>query len=261
MSYGPYKIESIQEGKQIVFVQNPEWYGYVKQDDGSLLSMTNFDVDGAPVQQYQTTKIIIDVMDEAAAKQAFLKGQLTEWTPSADDLLTYSTSDALYKVDETYTMSFFFDTGLEALKEMDKSKGNTNSVVLSNINFRKAMSLSIDRAEYVTATTGYKPAFSLLNSLYFYDVYNDPTSSYRNSDQAMQAIVNLYGVEYGEGKAYATLKEAHDSINGYNLTEAKELMKQACEELVADGLYTEGQDIKIRIEWAKALSNPLITTA
>ena len=67
----------------------------------------------------------------------------------------------------------------------------------------------------------------------------------------MQAICNLYGVEYGEGKAYATLEEAYKSINGYNLTEAKELMKQACQELVEAGLYTEGQDIHVRIGWAK----------
>ncbi len=251
MGYGPYMIESLQDGKQIVFVQNPNWFGYEEQADGSLLSMTNFEVDGEVREQYKTTKIVIDVMDEAAAKQAFLKGELSEWTPSADDLLTYSASDVLYKVDETYTMSFFFNTDVEALKEMDNSKGNTNSVVLSNTNFRKAMSYAIDRAEYVTATTGYKPAFALMNSLYFYDVYNDPTSSYRNSDAAKQAIVNLYGVEYGEGKAYATLDEAHDSINGYNLTEAKALMATACQELVDAGLYTAGEDIYVRIGWAK----------
>lgn len=251
MGYGPYMIESLQDGKQIVFVKNPNWYGYEVQEDGSLLSMTNFEVDGEAREQYKTDKIVIDVMDEAAAKQAFLKGELSEWTPSADDLLTYSASDVLYKVDETYTMSFFFNTNVEALKEMDNSKGNTNSVVLSNINFRKAMSLAIDRAEFVTATTGYKPAFALMNSLYFYDVYNDPTSSYRNSDPAKQAIVNLYGVEYGEGKAYATLDEAHDSINGYNLTEAKALMATACQELVDAGLYTAGEDIYVRIGWAK----------
>ena len=251
MGYGPYMIESLQDGKQIVFVQNPNWYGYEAQEDGSLLAMTDYLVDGESRQRYMTTKIVIDVMDEAAAKQAFLKGELSDWAPSADELLTYSASDVLYKVDETYTMSFFFNTNVEALKEMDNSKGNTNSVVLSNINFRKAMSLSIDRAELVTATAGYKPAFALMNSLYFYDVYNDPTSSYRNSDEAKQAIVNLYGVEYGEGKAYATLDEAHASINGYNLTEAKELTATACQELVDAGLYTAGEDIYVRIGWAK----------
>jgi oligopeptide transport system substrate-binding protein len=148
-------------------------------------------------------------------------------------------------------MSFFFNTGVEALKTMDESKGNQNSVVLSNIDFRKAFSLAIDRAEYVTATEGYKPAFALMNNLYFYDVYNDPTSSYRNSEPAMQAVCNLYGVEYGEGTPYATLRDAYLSINGYNLTEAKALMATACTELVEAGLYVAGDPIVIRIGWAK----------
>lgn len=252
MAYGPYKIESLQEDKQIVYVQNENWYGYEKDENGDLISYTNFEVDGEKVQQYQADKIIVDVMKNEAAKQAFLKGELSSWNPTAEDLVNYAASEQLYKVDETYTMSFFFNTGLDALKAMDASKGNTNSVVLSNINFRKAFSLAIDRAEYVTATEGYKPAYALMNNLYFYDVYNDPTSSYRNSDAAMQAVCNLYGIEYGEGKAYATLKDAYQSVNGYNLTEAKELMKTACQELVAAGLYTEGSDIVIRIGWAKA---------
>lgn len=251
MSYGPYKLESLQADRQVVFTQNENWYGWEKQADGSLISYTNFEVDGQKVQQYQTTKIVIDVMEESAMKQAFLKGQLSDWSPSAEELTAYATSDQLYKVDETYTMSFFFNTNVDALKEMDNSKGNTNSVVLSNDNFRKAFSLSIDRAEFVTATPGYKPAFALMNNLYFYDVYNDPNSSYRGSDEAKQAITNLYNVEYGEGTAYATLDAAHDSITGYNLTEAKELMKTACDELVAAGLYNAGEDIVIRIGWAK----------
>ncbi len=251
MSYGAYKLASLQKDKQIVFVQNEQWYGFEKQEDGSLLSITPYEVDGEHIQRWQATSVVIDVMDDAAAKQAFLKGELSDWTPTADDLVTYSTSDQLYKVDETYTQSFFFNCGLENLKVMDESKGNQNSVVLSNVNFRKAMSLAIDRQEYVSATAGFKPAYSLLNSLYYYDVYNDPTSSYRNSEEAMTAIVNLYGVDYGEGTPYATLKDAYQSINGYNLTEAQLLFKQACEELVAEGLYTAGDPIHIRIGFKK----------
>lgn len=254
MSYGPYKLKSLQADKQVVFVQNENWYGYTKDDHGSLVSYTeneNFKVNGENVQQYQSTSIVINVMDDDAAKQAFLKGELSAWTPSAEELVNYAASDQLYKQDETYTQSFFFNTDVDMLKEMDNSKGNTNSVVLSNTNFRKAMSLSIDRAEYVTATPGYKPAYEIMNNLYFYDVYNDPTSSYRNSDEAMQAICNLYGVEYGEGKAYATLKDAYKSINGYNLTEAKALMATACQELTEAGLYTAGEDIVVRIGWMK----------
>lgn len=251
ISYGVYKIDTLQKDKQIIFTQNENWYGFTKAEDGSLYSETNFLVDGKKVQQYQTNKIVIDVMTEDAAKQKFFVGELSDYAPTADELSGYSLSDQLYKVDETYTMSFFFNTNVEMLKEMDNSKGNTNSVVLSNTNFRKAFSLAIDRAEFVTATAAYKPAYSLMNDLYFYDVYNDPTSKYRATEEAMQAIVNLYGVEYGEGKAYATLEEAYKSISGYNLTEAKALMAKALEELVAADLYTAGEKVHIRIGWAK----------
>lgn len=251
MSYGPYKLVSLQADKQMVFVQNENWYGYEKQEDGSLLSMTNFEVDGESVPQYAATSIVVDVMDDSSAKQAFLKGELAEWSPSPEEVFAFATSDRLYKVDDTFTMSFFFNCGLKSLQTMDASKGNTNSVVLSSTNFRKAMSLAIDRAEYVTATQGYKPAYSLMNNLYHYDIFNDPTSSYRGSDEAMQAICNLYGVKYGEGTPYATLKDAYQSITGYNLTEAKELFAAACKELVEAGLYKEGEPIVIRIGWAK----------
>ena len=251
MSYGPYKLVSMQDAKQMVFERNEKYFEYDYDAEGNFLGSTSsFTVDGENVAQWKIDKIVIDVMTDDAAKQAFLKGELDDWTPAADEVINYSTSTQLYKVDETYTMRFFFNCDLENLKAMDESYGNTNSVVLSNENFRKAFSLSIDRADWVSATAGYKPAFSVLNSLYFYDVYNDPASIYRNTDQAMQAVVDLYGVEYGEGTPYADLKAAHDSINGYNLTEAKNLMALACDELVAAGLYTEGDPIHIRIGYS-----------
>jgi oligopeptide transport system substrate-binding protein len=251
MSWGAYKLESFQDDKQVVLTRNEKWFGWEEDENGNLVSYTTVDVDGQKVQQYQTTKIVIDVMTDDAAKQAFLKGELDIWTPSSADLTTYSLSDKMYKAPETYTERLFFNCGLDNLKTMDASKGNTNSVVLSNDNFRKAFSLCIDRAEWVGKTAGFLPAYSILNNLYYYDFYNDPTSKYRGTDAAMQAICNVYGVEYGEGKAYATLEEAYESINGYNLTEAKELMATACQELVDAGLYTAGEDIHIRVAWMK----------
>ena len=260
MSYGPYKMTVFEDAKQVVYEQNENWYGYEKTADGKLVSYTQFEVDGKYLQQYMTTKLVIDVMTMDAAKQAFHKGEVDDYSPTADELNDYKTSDRLQVVDETYTMSFFFHTDVENLKDLDTQGKNANSVVLSNDTFRKAMSLAIDRAEFVKATQAWTPAFSLMNHLYHYDIYNDPYSSYRNSEEAMQAIVNLYGVEYGEGKLYETLEEAHDSITGYNLTEAKALFAQAYAELTTpdkDGnvLYNGG-NIKIQIGWAKGSLTP-----
>ncbi len=258
MSYGKYKLESFQPDKQMTLVQNEEWYGWEKTKDGYLVSFTDFEIDGKKVQQYLTTKIVTDVMTDDAAKQAFLKGELDSWTPSASDLVTYSLSDQMYKSPETYTERLFFNTNLDALKQMDVAEGNKNSVVMSNIKFRKALSLAIDRAEWVGVTPGFTPAYAIMNDLYYYDIYNDPTSKYRSTDAAKTAICNLYGVEFGEGKAYKTLDEAYASLSGYNLTEAQALMTEACKELVEAGLYKENDEIVIRIGWS---AGPIDSTA
>ncbi len=252
MSYGPYIIASLQEEKQLVYTKNPYYYAFTEDEKTHrLVGTSNWEVDGETREVFQADKIVIDVMTDDAAKQAFLKGQLDDWALPADEVVNYSMSDQLYKEDETYTMRFFLNTNLDALKGMDANTGNQNSVVMSNWNFRKGFTLAIDRADWVKATAGYKPMYGLLNNLYFYNIYKDPTSMYRASDEAMQAICDLYEVEYGAGKAYATLKDAYNSITGYNLTLAKEYFTKAFEELVADGLYKEGDPIKIRLGYKK----------
>ena len=250
MSYGPYKIESLQKGKQIVLVQNENHYEYTKKADGSLYAESAYEVDGEKYQIWQTTKIVIDQMSDEAAKEAFLKGDLSRWNPTADELSEYDFSEKLYREEQTYTQSLFFNTDEADLKKMDSSKGNKNSVVLTNANFRKAFSLSINREDWVTATAGYKPAYALMNDMYYYDIYNDPYSVYRNTKEAMDAMCKLYGVGYVDGTLYGTVEEAYASLTGYNLTKAKELMALACTELVQAGLYTKGEDITIRVAYA-----------
>ena len=252
MSYGPYKMTGFEDDKQIIFERDPQWYGYQKTDDGYLYSITNFAVDGKRVQQYITQKIVIDVLSQSAAKQKFLKGEVDEWAPEPSEVLEYNTSSQLYKVDETYTMRLFFNTNESKLQAMDTAGTNTNGIVMSNEKFRKAFSLCIDRQDFVTATEGYKPATYLMNSLYYYNIFEDPTSSYRSSEQAMKGIVDFYGYEYGADKQYKTLEEAYNAVTGYNLVQAQALMKEACDELVAAGKYTAGQPIKISLAWKKA---------
>ena len=71
MSYGPYKLVSLQNDKQMVFEKNENWYGYT-EENVRLVSTTPYLVDGENVPRYVTDKIVINVMDDNAAKQAFL---------------------------------------------------------------------------------------------------------------------------------------------------------------------------------------------
>ena len=241
MSYGPYSIESYS-GEQMVFTRNENYYEYDVDANGNITSTTSFTVDGGQVSQWETDKIIYTVMNDEEAMAAFLNGELDTWNPSTSEIYDYNASPRLYQVDETYTYRLFFNCDLDALQDMDENYGNTNSVVMSNHNFREALSLSINRDELVSTTPGYKSALTLLNSLYYYDVYNDPSSVYRNSTQAKEAICDLYGVSYSEAN-YAAL-------TGYDLSQAQALMATACQELVEAGLYTEGEPIVIRMGWS-----------
>ena len=256
VSYGPYKLESVQAGEQVVLVQNENYYQYTKKDDGTLYAETDYEVDGGKVQAYQTTKIIIDAMTEEEAKAAFMKGELSRWEPTDDELPVYATSEQLRQEDQADTYGLYFNANEASLKKMDASKGNKNSVVLSNANFRKAFSMAIDREDWVTVTPAYKAAYNVLNYAYYYDIFKDPTSIYRDAAQAMQSMCDVYGVKWVDGAMYGTLEEAYGSISGYYPDEAKSLMAAACNELVSAGLYTKGEEIKIRVAYsAEALTD------
>jgi len=252
MSYGPYKLTSVQAGKQFVLEQNENYYEYEKKEDGTLYAETDYLVDGENVRAFQTTKIVMDVMTDPEAKDAFLKGNLSQWTPTADEVGDYLESYQLRQEGEADTYAFFFNTDANTLKSLD-SKGDKNAVVLSNLNFRHAFSLALDRKDWVTATPGYKPAWYLMNQQFYYDIYKDADSSYRGTDEAMQAIVDLYGLHYVDGAKYETVEEAYGSINlagGLDLEKAKALMKQACTELVSQNLYQKGEAIEIRVAYS-----------
>ena len=68
MSYGPYKLASLQTDKQMVFERNENWWGY-KNDKGVISSTSNFEVDGKVQRQYQADTVIIDKLTDEAAKQ------------------------------------------------------------------------------------------------------------------------------------------------------------------------------------------------
>lgn len=229
MSYGPYKLVSFETNKQFVLEKNEEWYGYT---------------DGKHEGQYQTTKVVYQIVsDHNTQLQLFNSGKLDSVALTADDMSKYKMSDYLLQTDETYTFRWIFATDIEALKALEVAANDgSNKRVLSYTDFRKAISLAMDRTKFTKeATSAYKPAYFLLNSLYYYNIANDTNSIYRNTKEAMAAVLNVYDIEYTDDN----IEEKYKSVTGYDVDEAKKLFQSVYEQAKADGNYTDGQAIVI----------------
>lgn len=236
MGYGPYKLVSYETDKQLVFERNTNWYGY------------NQDACNYHEGEFMTDRIVCKVIaNQATALLEFESGNLDNVVLSANDMDKYKFSDYLLKRTASNTWSISFNSNLEKLKALE-SDSNGNRQILSVYEFRKALSLSIDRS-YIgqNIMVGSAAAFSFINSNYYYDMENDPTSVYRDTTQAKQAICKLYGIEYGEGKTYKTLDEAYKAISGYDIDSAKQNFITAYEKAVDAGIYTKGDNIRITV--------------
>ncbi len=254
MSYGPYKLVSIEKDKQIVLAKNDKWYGYS---------------DGRHIGQYQTTKVYGEVIKtHEDAMNAFLKGEIEAVDLQVTDMNKYGYSDYLLRADESFIFSICLNGNLEQLKALENAAADgSNKRVGAYKSFKEGLSWAINRTRFVNeGTTGGKVQFGLFNKNYYYDAENNPNSIYRNSEYGMKSIVNHYQVEYGEDKEYKTLKEAYDSITGYDVIKARALFQQAYEEMKADGNYVDGQAIKLNclateqatIDEAKQLQNRIL---
>lgn len=154
----------------------------------------------------------------------------------------YRTSRQAYFTPDTAT----FDLNLQsrATSRTDKR----NNLLLNYDDFRKAISLAINRDDYCAKNSpSSQAALGLLNSMYYYDVENGKV--YRESDQAKEAILNAYGAEKVDDGwkvgtvVYNDIDEAVDAMTGYNVALARELMTKAYNQAKADGKYTDGENI------------------
>ena len=175
------------------------------------------------------------------------RGNLDSVRLNANNMEQYRFSDYLLTRTASNTWSVTFNSDAESLAEIEKdNQGNRR--ILSVDDFRRALSLSIDRAHIGTnILAGSAAAYSFINNNYYYDMENDPDSIYRNSEQAMEGILRLYGIEYGAGKTYETLEEAYSAVSGYDRDAAKEAFTSAYDYAAANGLYTDGENIRINI--------------
>lgn len=228
-SWGPYKLTNYQDQKTYTVSRNDKWFGY-----------------GLPqyANQYQTDAIVTEKIEEwDTAWLAFQKGNLDGIGMNVKIAADYRTSKRAYFTPETYT----FDLNIQsnAISRTDKR----NNLLLNYADFRKAISLSLDRDDYCAKNNpSSQAALGLLNSMYYYDVENGKV--YRDSVQAKEAILNAYGAtknadgswKVGEN-TYTDIEDALDATTGYNLTLARQLVENAVVQAKAAGKYRDGEEI------------------
>lgn len=214
-SWGPYKLTEFQAGKYYVVERNNEWYGYGMSENEGL---------------YQTDRVYCETIGEW--NTAWLKFQAGEIEGIGIDVsiaADYKNSDRAYYTPDDYVGSMQLQSSKTALE--NRESDGVNKTMLTYPEFRKAISLSVDRAEYnAKCTTASLAGFGLFNSMHYYDVANGGV--FRNTDEAKKVLCNVYGVNVDE---YASLDDAVDAITGYNLTLARELVTEAYNKALADG--------------------------
>lgn len=228
-SWGPYKLTNYQDQKTYTVSRNDKWFGY-----------------GLPqyANQYQTDAIVTEKIEEwDTAWLAFQKGNLDGIGMDVKIAADYRTSKRAYFTPETYT----FDLNIQsnATSKTDKR----NNLLLNYADFRKAISLSLDRDDYCAKNNpSSQAALGLLNSMYYNDVENGKV--YRDSIQAKEAILNAYGAtknadgswKVGE-TTYTDIEDALDATTGYNLTLARQLVENAVAQAKNVGKYSDGDEI------------------
>jgi len=214
-SWGPFKLVDFQGGKQYVLERNEHWYAYGLEENKGL---------------YQTTKIVCDTVKEwSSAWAMFQAGQIDGIGIDVSIADQYKHSERAYFTPDDYVGSLQLQSDKDALA-LRQEEGK-NKTLLTSADFRKALSLAINRATYTAeCTTSSLQGFGLFNSMHYYDVENGGV--YRNSDEAKKVLCEIYAVDYTK---YESLDAAVDAITGYNLEEARKLVIKAYNEAKAAG--------------------------
>lgn len=228
-SWGPYKLSNYQTDKTYTVSRNDKWFGYaLDQYKG----------------QYQVDRIKTSYIPEwDTAWMSFQGGALDAIGMNVKIVGDYRNTKRAYFTPSTAT----FDLNIQSIATSHED--GRNNLLLNYADFRKAISLAINRDDYCAKNApSSQGALGYLNSMYYYDVENGKV--YRESDQAKEALLIAYGAtkldedtwKVGEHEFY-DLDEALDAVTGYNLTLARQLVDQAVTAAIAAGDYVEGETV------------------
>jgi len=215
-SWGPYMLTDFQKGKTYTLSRNTNWYGY---------NMEKY------AGQYQTDAIKCSTVSSYSTQLLmFRNGQIDDLGIDVSIADDYKNSERAYYTPDDFVGSFQLQSNVESLKNRGESEG-VNKMLLKYQDFRKALSIGFDRADFVyKCTTSSKAGFGLYNSMHYYDVANGGV--YRDTDYAKKALCDVYGIDVSK---FASLDDAVDAITGYDLDQARALVTKAYNEALAAG--------------------------
>ena len=224
-SWGPYKLTGFEQDQSFTLTKNEKWFGF--QSSCDLYE-----------GMYQTDIIYNRVIPEwNTAFLAFQKGELDSVGIDASVASTYKGSEQAIFTPSDFVGSLQLQSSYDSLKARESD--GVNKTLLSYNKFRKALSLSIDRADLTNeCTTSSLPGFGLFNSMHYSDVENGV--AYRTTDAAKETLCDVYGVDVSQ---YDNLTEAEESITGYNVSLARQYLNEALEEAKAAGDYKTGDKV------------------
>lgn len=195
ISCGPYSLTAF-DSRELRFARNENWHGYADPDYQG---------------QYQATAISCRFLTEEQAVRAFATGQLDTVEAEGEDA---------YAIAQTYTSKLTFNTSLTALNRRESE--NVNKTILYYKDFRKAISLAIDRQAFVeSCVPTAEPTLGLLNGTFLADL--ESGESYRDTAAGTGVLKALYGTE------------DVSSVTGFDLEQARTLLQRAYDDARSDG--------------------------
>ena len=214
-SWGPYMLTEYRNGEIYKLEKNPYWYGW---------NMALYD------GQFQTTQIICTtVSDWDFAWSMFLAGEIDGIKVESSIFDYCKDLDRVYCEAGNTIYSIQLQSSYDYLKSRESY--GVNKTILSYVEFRKALSLGIDRYEYARNNTGSSlVCLGLFGSPHYYDVSNGVL--YRETDAAKLVLCKLYGVNPED---FNSLDEAVGSITGYDLAKARALIEEAYAKALENG--------------------------
>ena len=214
MSYGPYKLTGFVADQAITMERNDQWYGYTDESYKSQFS----EYKAEDKDQYKMDKVYTRIIkDHTTARDEFMAGRLDDIDLNKNDMKTYGNSTRRTTTLESYTQKVTFNT--DRAKLLSRQESGKNKTILANKDFRKGLSLGLDRNNFASQTTAGSQAFTgLLNSLYLSN--NVTGEMYRDTKQGKSVYNQIYG-ELGGQPGDAEKSALEESKNGYNYAWAK----------------------------------------